>query len=72
MSDAKMIRPLSEFYSEDHTRLARIMTHGWNDYMVEMWENNQLKESRVITGHNLQYVEDCAENFIRKYGEFKQ
>ena len=72
MSDAKMIRPLSEYFSDNMKRRAVVMTHGWNEYLVQMYQEGELKESRVIEKHTLDYAEDCADNFVSYIGEFKQ
>lgn len=62
------LRPLSEFYSDSskHTfkRVARVCVTEGSDYVVEMYEDNNLVESRTISGHNLGYAEDCAENWV--------
>jgi hypothetical protein len=62
------LRPLREFYSDvsKHTfnRVARVCATEGSDYVVEMYEDNKLVESRTISGHTLEYAEDCAENWV--------
>lgn len=64
-------RIISEFMSDDRSRTAKVIMRGWVGHTVEMYENNNLVESRDIDGHTVDYVEDCADNFVRKIGEFK-
>ena len=63
-----MTRPLSEFYSDpvqsSLNRVARVCVGEGFDYIVEMYENKELVESRVISGHSIDYAEDCAENWV--------
>lgn len=54
---------LSEFMQDD--RKAVVLKQG-DDYLVEMYENGNLRKMERIVGHNLWYVEDCAENWILK------
>lgn len=62
------MRPLSEFYSDPNkselNRQARISVGEGVDYIVELYEHKELVESRVISGYNLNYAEDCAENWV--------
>ena len=62
------VRPLSEFYSDParhpFKRVARVCIGEGVDYIVEMYENKELVESRVISGHSIDYAEDCAENWV--------
>ncbi len=32
-------------------------------YVVDMFENGELIESRAVTGHSKAYAESCAENW---------
>jgi len=45
-----------------NTRTAKIReeTH----YVVDMYDNGKLKESRPIVGHSKRYAEDCATNWV--------
>lgn len=40
--------------------------------VVDMYEGDTLVHSRAITGHTEGYSEDCAENWVMEYGEFKR
>ena len=58
---------ISTFYSDPVKGLRRhadIKPYGHHDYVVEMYEHNEYVKSQIITGHTLNYVEDCAENWI--------
>lgn len=62
------VRPLSEFYSDPSrhplNRMARVCVGEGIDYIVEMYQDRELKRSQVISGHSLGYAEDCAENWV--------
>lgn len=52
-------------------RSAGIYKHNDNDeYIVDMWSGGNISMSRKISSVTLQYVEDCAENWICAQGEF--
>lgn len=54
---------LSEY--EQDGRKAVVLRTG-QEFLVEMYENGNLRKMQPIVGHNLQYAEDCAENWILK------
>jgi hypothetical protein len=54
---------LSEFYGKDNSRRARVIS-TWGGLEVEFYENDEKKESRMLTEHNLQYAEDACENWV--------
>lgn len=54
---------LSEFYGRDNGRRARVIS-TWSGLEVEFYENDERKESRMLTEHNLQYAEDACENWV--------
>lgn len=62
------VRPLSEFYSDPArhplNRMARVCVGEGINYIVEMYQDRELKRSQDIIGHNLDYAEDCAENWV--------
>ena len=63
------MREISRFIGDPHgfyaNREALIEIDGINDgYVVKLYAAGELVESRLITGHTLQYAEDCAENWI--------
>jgi bifunctional DNA-binding transcriptional regulator/antitoxin component of YhaV-PrlF toxin-antitoxin module len=64
---------ISKLESGDMKRYARLYICKSKDhYIVDMYENSRLTYSRKISGtHTQNYVEDCAENWILKCGEFK-
>lgn len=45
-------------------REARVLVEDQTSYIVEMYHQGVLKEKRLINNHNLQYAEDCAENWV--------
>jgi hypothetical protein len=60
-------RPLSTFYSDPHKgidRQATVSVSGDSDYIVNMYYEKNLIHSRTISGHTLDYAEDCAENWV--------
>jgi len=54
---------LSEFYGRDNGRRARVIS-TWAGYEVEFFENDEKRETRMLTEHNLQYAEDTCENWV--------
>jgi len=59
----------SEKYSD---RIAKVL---WDDskeeYFVDM-KKDGYSELRSMSNHSEQYAEDCAENFVMGYGEFRR
>lgn len=53
---------LSEYYSDDMNKRAEVLLEK-EDFLVKMYKGDQLVKSQLITGHTLQYAEDCAENW---------
>lgn len=62
---------ISEFYSPSRDRKATI-TRDQYHWVVDLFEDSQKIETRLITDHTLQYAEDLAENFVKGYGEFNK
>jgi len=56
---------ISTYWGDDEykRRRASVMknTHG---YYVDMWEDDQLIESRTLYDHSEIYAENCAENYV--------
>lgn len=50
---------------EKDGRKAVVLKQG-DGYLVEMYENGNLRKMEEIVGHTLRYAEDCAENWILK------
>jgi hypothetical protein len=40
------------------------------EFTVILMENDQVVDTRIINGYNLDYASDCAENFVNKWGEW--
>lgn len=57
------MKELSVF--EQDGRRAVVLKNG-DMFMVEMYENGHYRRTQDIVGYNLQYAEDCAENWILK------
>jgi len=60
------MRILSEFISEDGERTATVLYVNENSFCIEMYEYKDIFERRFIDNHNLQYSEDCAENWVNR------
>ena len=60
---------ISSFYSDDHKRKADIIKDH-DGFLVRMYDNGILEETRSITNHAINYVEDLAENFVEGIGYF--
>lgn len=58
------MKVLSEMYSDDMTRRARVAKDD-QGYLVELWENSKFVEKRPLYDHSIQYAEDAAENWVR-------
>ena len=62
-----MKRTISEFYSDPSTysfnRIASISADD-DSFVVDLYQDSFLIESRVIKGHTLEYARDCAEKWI--------
>ena len=68
--ETEMIKPLSEFANDEFERTA-IVYIDEGTYGVIMYRGRTVAEDRKCPGHPLPYVEDLAENWINKWGEFK-
>jgi hypothetical protein len=53
---------LSRYY--ENNRESRILSSVKGTFVVEMYQDNQLIESRSLPGYTLRYAEDCAENWV--------
>ena len=68
------MKELSEYFgSEKYSdRIAKVL---WDDskeeYFVDM-KKDGYSELRSMSNHSEQYAEDCAENFVMGYGEFRR
>lgn len=63
----------SEMFNNKTNRFANVyksLNSTNDDYIVDMYENNELVVSRKITQHTEDYAEDCVENWVMCYGEF--
>ena len=54
---------LSSFYNKKNNRRAEIIKCD-NGYHVRLYTNDILEEVRDVSGHSINYAEDCAENFV--------
>ena len=63
-----MQREISEFYSDDRTKKAIVISNG-EEYVIDFYENDRYYHSILYPGKSLCYVEDAAENYA--IGVFK-
>lgn len=61
---------ISQYWSDDKTREAIICND--DGFVVALYENNKLLETRDVRMHSLRYAEDLAENFVMKWGEWSE
>lgn len=54
---------LSEFYSDDQKRTARVY-HGWQGYSVDFLVEGKVVEHRSLWDHTRQYAENACENWV--------
>ena len=64
-----MKNKLMTFTSSDRTRKSVIVKES--SYIVKMYDNDELIETRDMSSHNVHYARSCAENFVNRVGEFK-
>ena len=68
------MKELSEYFGSDKysDRTAKVL---WDDtkkeYFVDM-QKSGYSELRSMSRHSERYAEDCAENFVMGYGEFRR
>lgn len=63
----------TEMFNPAHNRTAKIFTSNEDvHYIIDMYEGEELVHSRKIVGHNECFAEDCIENWVMGYGEFKK
>ena len=68
------MKELSEYFGSDKysDRIAKVL---WDDskkeYFVDMRKDGY-SELRSMSRHSERYAEDCAENFVMVYGEFRR
>lgn len=61
---------VTEFFSKENKRKAIVYRDEYH-WAVAMYINDKLWKTELITDHSLCYAEDLAENFVLKYGAFK-
>jgi hypothetical protein len=62
-----MKRQVSEFYSDPSKNVPNrisVVSAADDFYVVDLYEYGILLQSRNMGRHNLQYAEDCAENWV--------
>lgn len=71
-ADMREYKVVSKFENPKLNRKAVVyFSLNRSDHVIDMYEKDALVHSRKITNHRLSYSEDCAENWIYAYGEFK-
>lgn len=68
VSSSKNNNVISSFYSNDQKRKAEIIKA--DGFIVRMYDDGILEETRYVTNHAINYVEDLAENFVEGIGIF--
>ena len=61
---------VSQYWSDDKTREAIICND--DGFVVELYKDKKLLETRDVRMHSLRYAEDLAENFVMKWGEWSE
>ena len=66
---------IAEYWSGDYKRKATISTDKYH-YIARLYVHTSkgglvLKDTRLFNDKSLRYVEDLCENYVEKYGEFK-
>jgi len=61
---------LSTFMNPEFNRKAELSKDTYH-YIVRMFENGQLMKTELLENHSVYYAEDLAENFVQKWGAFK-
>jgi hypothetical protein len=64
------MKALSEFTNDEFNRTAIVYKDG-ETFGAVLYRDGVVAVDRKCHGHTLQYVEDLAENWINKWGEFK-
>jgi len=57
------MRVSEDFYSEDSSLKASVLTTMLGEYMVDFFKNGDYIESRSFLGRSKQYHYDAAENY---------
>ena len=56
---------LSEYYADDGSERSAIIGRDQHGFVVELYEGNELKETRCVYNHSEAYAEDVAENWCQ-------
>lgn len=64
------VKALSEFTNDEYMRVA-IVYDDKGTYGALLYSHGRVVHDRKCPGHSLQYVEDLAENWINRWGDFK-
>jgi len=62
--DSSSKTALSVYLSDDSVRRAEVMRDKFG-FFVELYEHDNLTETRRLDSHSARYAEDCAENFTQ-------
>ena len=62
------VNMLVSTYDKDG-RLAEIHQEN-NHFLVKLYENGRLYETKDLSGHSIHYAESLAENFVERVGSF--
>lgn len=56
---------LSEYHADDDSQRSAIVGQDSHGFVVELYEGNELKETRCVYDHSESYAEDVAENWCQ-------
>lgn len=62
---------LTEYVNDEFNRTA-VVHKQMDGYLVTLYRGENVVEERACYSKTLQYAEDLAENWINKWGEFKE
>lgn len=48
-----------------------VVVEGNDGYRVQLFEDGKLQREANVTAHTLRYAEDCAENWVYRFGWFR-
>lgn len=60
----------STYEMPENNRRAEIWRH-YNDFVVHLYEDGFKVKEADCKGHNILYAENCAENWVHKWGQFE-
>jgi hypothetical protein len=62
---------MSEYFSDDGKRRATIRC-SYDTHIVKLYESDDMEKMFMDNSHDVNYWEDCCENWVNYWGEFKK